>query len=207
MRTLFSIGACLFTLGAALPAKAQTFGQAGDVSLGAERVFGLHSTTVSSRVGPRDARRSATRTTFGIGWHGDTSPFNRPRIGVDVFVIDQLSVGGSLAFFVNSGDRGVRGRDSAILFAPRVGYALMFSDVAGFWPRGGLTYWTENDPDRDQLALSLEGMFVIFPAPRFGFHVGPVVDIGFAGDAVPAPFDARGRERSFGVALGVNGFF
>src|SRR6185503_15220765 len=71
--------------------------------------------------------------------------YQAPRIGFDYFIINGLSLGGSFTIVSISTDAG-SGTD--ILFAPRVGYAYMFSDMFGIWPRGGFSYWHQSvDPD------------------------------------------------------------
>ncbi len=73
----------------------------------------------------------------------------------------------------------------AFIFAPRVGYAFMFSDVVGLWPRGGFSYVNgkdqvgDNEDSFNMFALSLEAMLVITPVEHAGFLVGPTFDFPF----------------------------
>ena len=93
----------------------------------------------------------------------------------DVFVIDRLSIGGSLAFFTQTGDNGLDG----VLFSPRVGYTFELSKLVTFWPRGGLTYMKIEDSSL--FGLTLEPMFVLWPRPNWGVLLGPTLDFEFIG--------------------------
>ena len=96
---------------------------------------------------------------------------------VDGFVIDRLSLGGSLAFFTQSGDADGDG----VLFSPRVGYAIPLSSVFTFWPRGGFTFLKLGEASL--FGLTAEAMFVAQPKPNWGILFGPTFDLGFIGDA------------------------
>nr|HMR07559.1 outer membrane beta-barrel protein [Polyangiaceae bacterium] len=125
------------------------------------------------------------------------SPFIAPRIGFDYFVVNNVSVGGSVTYISDSssGDRtqGNQQQDlpdqktNTFLVAPRAGYALMFSDTFGLWPRGGITYVSskaevdDNETSGSMLALSVEGNLVITPVPHAGFLIGPTLDFPILG--------------------------
>jgi hypothetical protein len=149
----------------AAPSFAQ-FGARAKVSFAADRLMGIYI-----------LRGEARDTTFGIGGPAAFHPYMLPRLGLDFFVIDHLSIGGSLWWYS-------RDDNSNFLFSPRVGYAIDFSRSFGFWPRGGLTF-RSNDVgpfDDDEFALTFEAMFYGAPAEHFAFIFGPVFDIGIAGD-------------------------
>jgi hypothetical protein len=156
-----------------------------------------------------------------------------PRVGLDYFVIDKLSIGGSLMFLTQSGEQEseLAGQSqtndlpSSTMFvlAPRVGYALMFNDTIGFWPRGGFTFYTASteieaaggntEISENGFAFSLEGLFLIAPIPNFGFTVGPTLDIGITGGIEtkpPAPLptvDADKTITDIGIHAGVAVWF
>ncbi len=187
------------------------FGRSGTFVIGAERLMGFSQTTTKIKVDdPAVAREvDSSQTSFyflgsnpGASDLGGTppsqgSPFVAPRIGFDYFVVDNVSVGGSVTYISDSssGDQtqGNQQTDLADIksnvfsVSPRAGYALMFSETFGLWPRGGITYVSHklevNDTEISGtlLALSLEGNLVITPVPHAGFLIGPTLDFPFLG--------------------------
>lgn len=166
------IGLCAF-IALALTgtgARAQSFGHSGDVSFAADRLMGIYLFNED----PNDRRR----TLVGLGAPAAAHPYTTARFGIDGFVINHLSIGGSIAYWSYDGP-------STFLLAPRIGYALEISSAFGFWPRGGLTYrnFTPGGGRHDEeLAVTLEGMFYAAPARHFAFIFGPAFDIGLVGD-------------------------
>ena len=204
-------------------AGAQEFGQKGDVAFGAERLFGIQGThTYLERVVPDQPDIENDYTTISFGWrpaNAEFSPFDAARVGFDVFIIDHLSLGGSLGYSSVSaeGTEDAPGPDfgddvsySSFIFAPRVGYAVMFSDVVGIWPRGGFAYHSASLEDSFSefgLSFGVEAMFVIAPVRHFGFLIGPTFDIDFAGEIDPEVGPDRDRRyRSFGLQVGLFGW-
>jgi hypothetical protein len=189
------------------------FGSAGQFTIGAERMFGyVHSNQHTEReVAGVTTETDVSMSQFallGLNGNDAISPYGHPRIGFDYFVIDRLSVGGSLIFKTTSSETEAEGQsadgpsNTTFLFAPRAGYAFMFNDTVGIWPRLGFTYYTSSteletpagtfEDSENGLALAIEGLFVIAPMPHFGFTVGPTFDIGLTGsveetDPPPAP--------------------
>jgi hypothetical protein len=201
-RNLASLGlsaaaaaAALFT---ALPSQAQSFYSRGKISVAMERVFGIHyAHTEIDPPGP--GSDSTGGSVIGFGWYGAVSPLHWARAAVDGFVIDRLSLGGSLAFFTQTGDAD----DDGVLFSPRVGYAIPLSPVFTFWPRGGFTFLKLEDSSL--FAFSAEAMFVASPKPNWGILFGPTLDFGFFGDA---PGDATWTHFALGFpTVGLMGTF
>jgi hypothetical protein len=196
MRKLLGVAIGAATLFGAAPAMAQAdvFGKQMDVAFGADRLFGISFAhrRDEDRCGPGNRREDCEHDTtgFGLGWRGRDAqtPFDVPRFAFDIFVIDSLSVGGSVGYASYSTDRdpgpAIAGDGGDVdrtewLFSPRVGYVIMFTDNFGFWPRGGITYHSrKDDPDgrrRDRehgWALTFEAMFVWTPVQHFGFAFG-----------------------------------
>lgn len=168
---------------------AQAFYESGQVSVALERAFGIHhvNSEVDRPGAPGDEEFSATNV--GIGWGGALSPFHYTRAAIDGFISDQLSLGGSLGFFSQSGDWN----NSGFLLSPRIGYAIPLSRAFTFWPRGGLTYF--DIEQHSELALTGEAMFVASPQPSWGILFGLTLDLTVAGDA------ANDGDRS-GMAIG-----
>ncbi|MEZ4224061.1 MAG: hypothetical protein R3B13_24140 [Polyangiaceae bacterium] len=193
----------------ATPASAQEFGEQGTPALFAERLFGFYISKKEVDL-PNGNEAQFDYSGFGIGFRSPVyyTPYELPRIGFDYFVIDSLSIGGALGYAQSQEDGDPDDEVSLFLIAPRVGYVWMFSDVVGFWLRGGFTYHSINvDPgngEEDALALTGEGMFVISPTPHFGFIVGPTFDISITGE----DNNRDQRYRSFGIFnAGVGGWF
>jgi len=166
------------------------FGRSGDVSFAADRLMGFYVL---------DAGTPATygdRTLLGLGLTPGFGAYTTARLGIDGFVTNHLSIGGSLAFW-NLSPRGDGRSASGGLLSPRIGYAINIGDSFGFWPRAGLTY-VNYDGD-EELGLTLEGQFFASPAAHFAFTFGPALDLGVVGD---------GREgKSIGVlTFGVLGW-
>jgi len=176
------IGPAAFALLAAYASpSAADMGARARVTFAADRLMGIYVFD-----------RGGSDTTFGLGGPpAGGHPYEGARLGIDFFVIDHLSLGGSFIFASHD-------NDSHLLLYPRIGYAIDFSRAFGFWPRGGLTY--RNDDLRrgndDELALTFEAMFYGAPAEHFAFIFGPVFDFGFVGDS---PKSANFGILTFGV--------
>ena len=190
-------------LAASSAASAQDFGRQGDVAFGIDRVFGLYFMEVDQEL-RSGGDVEVDITEFGLGWgvpnHAIT-PFTIPRFAFDIFVIDQLSVGGTLAYASWSDDDD--SDFSAFILHPRVGYFIPISRVFGFWPRGGFTYHNYgDDADEDGIALTVEGMFTVTPVPHFGFLFGPLLDLSISGERN----NLDRKYRVFGIAGGLFGW-
>ena len=216
------------------------FGSSGQFTIGAERMFGFNSASqkTETEVAGVTATTTVSSTQFSLlgfnGTYPEISPYAHPRIGFDFFVIDRLSVGGSLAFMTTSTEIELeQGGQSAsndgpststFLFAPRAGYAIMFNDMIGIWPRLGFTYYSTTseqetpagtfEDSENGLALSIEGLFVIAPVQNFGFTVGPTIDLGLTGgyddEGAPPGSPALESDRTvtdFGIHAGLAVWF
>jgi len=203
-----ALGLAALCLLAAKPAMAQDeLGKAGGFVIAAERVMGFTHSQVKLK-GTRqqgnnpavDYRYKQTWDHFDFLGKGDISdPWVAPRIGFDYFIIDGLSLGGSIVYAsastdgneeIGNGGNDLNQVDSTLfMVAPRVGYAFMFTPVIGLWPRGGLSYWSYtrdtnppgNPPNEEHkgsgLTFSAEAMLVIAPVEHAAFLVGPTLDL------------------------------
>ena len=224
--SLSAAAATLLSVGAA---HAQDFGVQGTFAIGAERLMGFAVSTELEEDENDNERKSKNTSFYFLG--SGTDPllgapiWVSPRIGFDYFVIDSLSIGGSLVYVSNSGQvettpAGGQTTDAdrssnAFLISPRVGYAYMFSEMVGIWPRGGFTYVTGGSDNgvksnRNVFALSIEGMLTIVPVPHAGFIVGPTLDFPFAGSGeddptgpAPATDIDKYRVTTFGIQAGI----
>ena len=214
---------CAVLLAASTAFAQDQFATQGTLALSADRLFGL--TITSNKWEQNDGDKfTDSRTTFtllganGIGGvivNGATGlpsaglgTYAIPRLGIDYFVIDGLSLGGSLLFFTQSGDTeaepagGPNTKNdlpstTAFALMPRIGYGVMFNENVGIWPRAGITYYhlsaedEETDPTTNLVtkteftdagtAFTLEVPFVFAPIPHVALTVGPTVDIPLGG--------------------------
>ena len=94
-----------------------------------------------------------------------------PRIAFDAFVMGGLSLGVTGLFW-----SGLSGGPTSILIGPRIGYAVLLSDVVGVWPRAGISYY-RSGVGREETGeyLDVEVPFVLFPNESTAFTVGPVL--------------------------------
>jgi hypothetical protein len=210
MRRNLTIAVAVTLFGLAGTAQAQgyrsPFGGKGQVTFGAERLFGFHwvSNTSESNNGPVHSDHTSSGTSVGFGWYfAQPLQFNQPRLGVDFFIVDDISLGGALGFFSQHGHDG-GSSDDGFIISPRVGFNISLgSDVVTFWPKVGLTYISVND--YHAFGVSGEANFVFFPrpsAPNWGFLVTPTLDLAPFGGG---PGDSDLHSYSFGVSLGMLG--
>ncbi|MGC4092527.1 MAG: hypothetical protein QM756_32545 [Polyangiaceae bacterium] len=114
----------------------RSFGNAGELAISAERLVGVSRTASTTKVMGIKEKSSTNRVNLLLNHNGDSRGYSSPRLAFDYFAIDGLSLGASVGFSANSGDFKSR----EVLVAPRVGYALMFSETVGIWPRLGIVY-------------------------------------------------------------------
>jgi hypothetical protein len=172
---------------------AQDFAKQGVFIVSADRLVGFtHSSQNVDPEGPGNTFDTAYDNFALLGQSemtgGFTSPYSIPRVSFDYFVIDGLTIGGSLIFDTLSvnGDNNVGDYDATLFaLAPRVGYAIMFSDAAGFWPRGGFTLYhlseDVNNASETGFGFNLDFPFVFVPAEHTAILVGPALDLGLVG--------------------------
>lgn len=124
---------------------------------------------------------------------------------VDYFVIQNLSVGGSVSFVYAAppGD----GHSTSFGVGPRVGYNIPFSDLISFWPKAGLsinhtnvsttaqatpaTPATSVSVSNTALALNLFVPVMFHPAPHFFAGFGPFLDADLSGDNKATTFGGK----------------
>lgn len=190
------------------PTASLTFGRAGQLVVGAERLFGVSWESTGIDEGGVETTTSYTSVALlsnRIG--GVLGNYSFSRLAGDYFVVDGFSVGAALGYFNVSGhykreangtsDEADTGTFSGFVLAPRVGFATMVSPTVGFWPKAGITYVTLSIDDADgndatsasRAALSAEAPLSITPVPHVGFSVGPTLDYGIAGSNEDTTFD------------------
>lgn len=109
---------------------------------------------------------------FGFGHdigNGDTTSFLL-RPALDYFVVQHLSIGGAVEFFVLAPTRGASNTRFSI--APQVGYEFALSDTWSFWPQASLAMSFPN-PGNPNVTIVFFAPFLIHPAEHFFFGIGP----------------------------------
>jgi hypothetical protein len=222
---------CLFAAlagwsGAAGAQAAEAF-SAGTFALSGERLTGFYHANVSL-AGAADSRTNRI-TLLG---ESSSGPYDLPRVGIDGFVIDHLSLGGTLMIahsdttdragvLAGFGAVSANATVTDVFILPRVGYAVMFSQHVGIWPRGGFSYFHRSVAfDRGgttsihYFALNLEAPFLFAVAPGFAITVGPTIDVALDGSVTNAPGNGGPFATStntsftaFGIASGLTGWF
>lgn len=191
----------------------QSFGSAGDFSISFERLVGYARTSwVFKQPGP-DAKGTVDHFGGLISPGGGLIGFSAPRVAFDYFVSRGVSLGGSFGYGANAGDDPQKMR--LITIAPRFGYALMFGEVVGIWPRVGPTYQLVlSDPENSWLLAGGGELPLIFVAGEHAaFQLGPRLDWAFLGERDPektAESDVKKnklRAMEYGFSVGVSVFF
>ena len=168
-------------------------GESGTLALGVDRLFGFHYATETQEAAGVETSDSVTSIAL-LGKAAILSIAEYPRLSADYFVDPGISLGGSLMYASYSPDSdGATLDTSAGIFvvSARVGYATMFNENVGLWPRIGLTYGhmstsvkgtnsaggsLDAESSGSQLLLDLEAMLIVSPAPHVGFTLGPTFD-------------------------------
>lgn len=182
----------------------------GTLALSAERLTGFFKASEE----PEDGGDTDS-TEFGLMVGGRVQPYSLPRLGFDGFVIDGLSIGGTLGIYTGS----VEDTDAtSFLVSPRVGYATYFSDSVGIWPRGGFSFYSlklsndnaDGDATTRYFAFDVEAPFLFNLADWLAIHAGPTIDVSLTGTTeVDTPVGNREVDMSlfaFGLAAGITGF-
>lgn len=176
-------------------------GNAGQFVFGAERLTGISFNRHGYNGG------TATSTSVGLLGAFSGTAVGSPRVGLDYFVVDSLSVGLGAWYAHDSGisTPGITSSAShMLLLAPRVGYAYAFDDTFSVWPRAGLTYATTNDGHF--LDLTLEGLFGVSPVSHLVILGGPFADLGLSGSADVGAGSQDAKETGFGLTFGLAGY-
>jgi hypothetical protein len=186
-------------------------GGKGNIAISIERLFGFSY----SRDNPDGNGQTQTATTISLLSNplaGATSGYTFPRLAIDGFVTDSISVGGAVGFFSTSVSPG-NGDLSGFLLAPRVGYAMGLTPSITFWPRAGVTYVSADfgATTSSQLALTLEAPFVFGLTDHFGLSASALLDLGIAGSnettVGPLTMSVDHTVTDIGIQVGAVGFF
>ncbi|HEY2735551.1 MAG TPA: hypothetical protein VGI70_16255, partial [Polyangiales bacterium] len=166
----------------ALPAWAHAQDPARDTGGGPARVFGApNQLAISSDAALVIQHESHDTTSISI------AP------AADFFVVENVSVGGSILLEYNSaGDA----HTTRFGIGPRVGYNFAFTDMLGLWPKIGFSYSHTNtgvshsdglntvsvSTSGDHFTLNLFVPVMFHPVPHFFVGFGPFLDTDLSGD-------------------------
>lgn len=236
--SLYFIGTFAAASLVSFTAAAEQLGDHGTVAIGVDRLFGFayHSVSYKEPNGTGGTNSyDETISNFSFLGRGTGIPFavpaalQVPRLGADVFLGPGVSLGGSIAYDYYSTGETVNGQDTNTsdstgiwIFSPRIGFAKMFSDNIGIWPRAGITYahiaatTSTTDPatgtttSQDQKGhltfLTLEVNLLLAPVQHFMFTVGPSFDylLSFSPTGNTGQTDYSGH--SLGLHVGMLGW-
>jgi len=205
--------ATLFILGGGRAAGAQElpFGEPRSVVLSAERLFGFVHSSATQTVGGLDV--TSSQDAFSLLSNpiaAESSSYGWPRVSLDVFVANNVSVGGAVAYFNLSRSQS---STTGVLFAPRAGFAAHLTSRVSIWLRGGFTY--ESFSDRVNVvagaatttttffALTMEAPLVISILPHVGLLIGPSLDYGLSGSVSTGGSSVDQRNTDFGIHAGL----
>jgi hypothetical protein len=184
------------------PEAAPTVGEVRHWAISLERGFGFDYVTETQTMNGL-TQRTNSATTFSLindPVADETTAFSFPRLGADLFVAPNLSVGASLGVFAASetfsspgltdANRSLKGG----LVAPRVGYVARLSPWLSLWARAGLSLIYISTADTSGGATTSSGSFTLIAAtfeapvvftvaPRIAFTFGPTVDYAFSGNS------------------------
>lgn len=173
----------------------RSLGRRGQVAVSVERLFGVSHTSQSQG----NASFTSVSVVGSSGYSLGFTPYSIPRLAIDGFLTDGLSLGVG-ANFANLSSSSESSTITVIGFSPRMGYAIEVSSGFTFWPRTGISYISiDTGTTAYQLAATLEAQCVI-TGPHLGFMLAPIADIGLAATR-------NNKFTQLGVETGLIGWF
>ncbi|WP_437835635.1 hypothetical protein [Sorangium sp. So ce1153] len=201
------------------------FGGRGQVAL--DNVVGV--TTEGGHLGPNMIAGARNQQSWGaagytgiLGYTFSDTRSSRTHTGwispsMDVFVTDQLSVGGTLGLSYMSGksrmpdDYIAKGHSLAFSVVPRVGYAIALNEPITLWPRVGLGYsgaraeaiWQDEAHQSMSALIGVADLGLVYrPTKHVYLHVAPELVLRVA--SIKGP-QGGGLEDSGSLQLGLTG--
>lgn len=200
---------------------------AGTVVLSADRLFGVHLWKVKTSSGGGDAEQSGTTLAAFFPGAGQT-PGQVPRLAFDWIGAQNISLGGAVGYISETTQNKVNNtsvdgpKATMFVLSPRLGYVVPMGPRSAFWPRAGITWFSQK---RDQtstagqsetdkltgLQVNLEAMFFLGVTPSFGFVLGPFYDLPLSGTrSSEGPRSSPAvdvKPSDLGLAVGLGGAF
>jgi hypothetical protein len=219
------------------PARSSSWNNIGDegqLVISVDRIMGLSFDRVKTEVqatppatGTSEVTGKATTfALFGMGGVGADGQSGAPslmvpRLALDFFPIEGLSLGGSLIYITQSteaeSDAGSADGPTTSVFAihPRVGYAIAFDETFSIWPRGGITYIStkrettgataagDSETSFSGVELTVEALLGISPFENFAIGIGPYLDFPLSGTTESCTGGACGEVDSKLTSYGI----
>lgn len=208
-------------------------GEQGQLAVGAERLMGFsHSRDSSESEFAKSSTTINNVTLLASPMSGFLTAYSVPRVAFDYFPTQGFSVGGAISytraaigskFEPNEGQSTESdGTFSLFVISPRVGYAAMFNESVGIWPRAGITYLSSSTEDDDgnsgtngsAVALSIEAPLLFMPVDNVAISLGPTIDYGLSSSRESTDDEGNTTEdddtnpsHEFGVQGGIVVFF
>lgn len=210
------------------PSGIDNIGNAGQFTIAIERITGVasdHETYVDP-LDPTKKKTTAKTTQLALLGNDGGSPSVTPRAAFDYFIIDGLSLGGSISYMSHALSGGPT--EKLFMISPRVGYAYAFDNTFSLWGRAAFDYShlgysvptvnasggpTTTNISKNLTQLTLEAMLGISPMKHVAFLVGPYVDIGLGGSrSEKDPLDntnksASDKLTSFGLTAAILAYY
>jgi hypothetical protein len=184
--------------------RAERFGRVGHGAVSVERLFGVYHDTIYQET-MFSEEEEQTRVALNAGLLvTPTGPFAMPRVALDYFPSDRVSIGtgfGLTVLSVEDSDDTFTG----FVMAPRVGYLAPLGESSGLWARGGLTYYrlSAGEVTQSGLGVTLEAVAAVPVVSHFLLLIGPTVDWGVLGKAESRDV----KYRTFGISLAFTGWW
>lgn len=226
------------------PSEVDNVGNDGQLVFGAERVMGifLDSQTTEMELANALGGTENTETTDSattIGLFGNPRAFtagNVPRLSLDFFVTEGVSIGGSLAYAsISTKSKSESGGQSTetdgpttsvFLINPRVGYAMPFDETFGLWARAGILFGSTStesestsggttttvESSSSTTNLTIDVPLVISPVEHVALFVGPYLHLPLTGSSELKTGGQTEKaesysELSYGLTVGIGGYY
>ncbi len=231
--TIMVAFACVLASPAAwAQAPIDNIGAGGQLVVGVERVAGAvfqsESTHTPGNGTDIPSHGSTDKyTTIGLLAVNAPTPSSTPRVAVDYFVTNGLSLGAGLMYWSNAPSHEINGQTTSdpttheFLIQPRIGYALVLDDTFAIWPRAGFQYAhaSVGSYSASRGDVTVDAMLGISPIKHVVFLVGPMLDVGVTGSqdyrvgtgggagAVTSTGSSDVKLTSFGLTAGLAAYF
>jgi hypothetical protein len=187
----------------------QSFGNPWDFVVSAERLLGYaHTSRTIVLPGVPDDKANYDQIHLLSNPGDPGTNFSTPRLALDLFLTTGFSIGGAFGYAQDT-DKAT-GKRRLVTLSPRFGYAVMFSEVVGIWPRVGATYQLHYSDAADTwlLAASADLPVVLNDGGHAAFMLGPRMDWAFLGKTFPEGGDSyKFKALEIGISAGISLFF
>lgn len=207
------------------PSGIDNIGNAGQFTIAIERITGVASDHETTK--PKGGSSHTQQTThLALLGNDGGSPSVTPRAAFDYFIIDGLSLGGSISYMSHAPSGGAS--QKLFMFSPRVGYAYAFDNTFSLWGRAAFDYShlsysmptvdasgspTTETASTNLTQITLEAMLGISPMKHVAFLVGPYVDFGLGGSqSAKSPITGQNESisdklTSFGLTAAILAYY